>query len=84
MVFSAEQLPRLGAGRTYQLWVIPKDSAPVSAGVFDADAAGTSVLTMPLPQSVTVVAGLTVAVTDEPRGGSLQPTTQPFLAGVTN
>lgn len=85
LVLSVGQLPRLGPNRTYQLWVIPAGSTtPVSAGLFDADAAGTSTVTVPVPQGVTVVAGLTVAVTDEPRGGSLQPTTTPFLAGVTN
>ena len=35
LIFSAERLPRLGANRTYQLWVIPKDQAPISLGVMD-------------------------------------------------
>jgi len=50
LIFSAEQLPRLGANRTYQLWVIPKGASPISAGVFDGDAAGSSMLTVPMPR----------------------------------
>jgi len=80
LIFSAEEMPRLSANRTYQLWVItPENPSPISAGVFAADAGGTSMLTVPLPQGVTVVAA--VAVSDEPSGGSPQPTTAPFLVG---
>ena len=73
-VFHLQPAP---VGRTYQLWAIAKGK-PVSLGIFNTTAEGRLTTQMELP------AGLTfelTAVTEEPAGGSPQPTQQPFLIG---
>jgi len=67
-------------GRTYQLWLITTTSAtPVGAGTFAPDSSGSAVhtATYPLERDALVA----IAVSEEPAGGSPQPTTQPFLVG---
>lgn len=64
------------AGRTLELWVIDRKGKPRPAAIFRPDADGTKLLIV--PQNV---AGDTLAVTDEPEGGSLLPTTTPFVTG---
>ncbi len=67
-------------GRTYQLWGIDTvaGTAPVSLGTFDPDAAQRAALTVAMPAGA---AFDLAAVTEEPAGGSAQPTTTPFLVG---
>ena len=81
VIFSADRLPSIGPNRTYQLWVIPAGpgAAPVSVGLFDIDATGTSAVSLALSSAVTSVAA--VAVSEEPAGGSLAPTSAPLLVG---
>ena len=62
--------------RTYELWVIDAKGKPRPAGVFLPDADGTKLLIV--PQDVN---GDTLAVTEEPLGGSALPTTAPFVTG---
>ncbi|MEW2139487.1 anti-sigma factor [Streptomyces sp. NPDC005409] len=69
-VFTAANLPKPGAGRTYQLW-LDHDGRMRPAGFIDDD--GTVVLTGNPADAGAV--GLTL----EPAGGSPQPTTQPLL-----
>jgi anti-sigma-K factor RskA len=64
------------AGRTFELWVIDRKGKPRPAGVFMPDADGSKLLIVPQD-----VSGDTLAVTDEPLGGSLLPTTTPFVTG---
>ena len=80
MVMTAFNLPAAAEGRTYQVWGIDTaaGTAPVSLGTFDSDANASATLTLVLPAGVTFDLG---AVTDEPSGGSAQPTTTPFLVG---
>ncbi len=78
LVFAAEGLAPLPAGRTYQLWVISR-GAPVSAGVFDVTPGGHARIVMPTPETLTQVEA--VAVTVEPAGGLAAPSTTPILAG---
>ncbi len=78
VVVAAFELPPAPAGRTYQLWAIKKGQAPVSVGTFNTPPGGRVVVTLRMP------AGLKPdlsAVTEEPAGGSPQPTQQPFLVG---
>lgn len=78
VVIAAFDLPPAPAGRTYQLWAIRKGEAPVSLGTFNPPPNGGAVVTVRMP------AGLRPdlsAVTEEPAGGSPQPTRQPFLVG---
>lgn len=81
MVFSAEGLAALPAGRTYQLWVISR-GAPISAGVFEATADGRARVVISTPDSLTAVEA--VAVTVEPSGGLPAPSTIPILAGAAS
>jgi anti-sigma-K factor RskA len=78
VVVAAFQLPPAPAGRTYQLWAIKKGQAPVSLGTFDTPATGRTVVTLAMPAGFKPDVS---AVTEEPAGGSPQPTTQPFLVG---
>jgi len=57
-------------GRTLELWAIPEGAAPISLGVLPED--GRAALL--LPEGVAAL-GLTLAISDEPIGGS--PTGQP-------
>ncbi len=79
LVFTAANLAALPAGKTYQLWLIPTEGNPISAGVFDPDAQGAgTILLPPLPEGVAAKA---FAVTVEPSGGVPQPTGPIVLVG---
>jgi anti-sigma-K factor RskA len=79
VVFAAFSLPPAPQGRTYQLWAIASaTSTPVSLGTFNTSADGVGRLAVKLPEGTRIAIG---AVTEEPAGGSPQPTTQPFLVG---
>lgn len=79
MVFTADGLPMLPAGKTYQLWVIVNDK-PVSVGVFAPDTTGRVNAVMDTP-SIPAMPGA-VAVTLEPEGGLPQPSSAPILVGL--
>lgn len=81
LLVAAQNLPPLAQGRTYQLWGIRGTEAPVSLGTFDTGADGDALVTLP---ASAVGAYEVSAITDEPAGGSPQPTTQPFLVGAWN
>ncbi|HEU4722042.1 MAG TPA: anti-sigma factor [Gemmatimonadaceae bacterium] len=74
--FVAHQVPMPRAGRTYQLWLVTP-TAKISAGTFSPTPDGEVMMqaTYALPKDSLAA----VAVTDEPQGGSPEPTTQPFL-----
>jgi len=77
IVIAANSLPPAASGRTYQLWGIQTGRPPVSLGTFNADSSGRALTTLPIPAGLRIAV---TAVTDEPSGGSAQPTTTPFLA----
>jgi anti-sigma-K factor RskA len=72
MDITAEQMPSMPSARTLQLWLLPKSGKPVSAAIFHPDAAGQIALVAPVTLPWNEIAAL--AVTDEPAGGSPQPT----------
>jgi anti-sigma-K factor RskA len=77
-VLRASKLRPAPSGRTYQLWFI-KDGKPVPSVTFDVAPAGDA-----LVPKVTVPTGGQIsaaAVTEEPTGGSQQPTTPILLVG---
>lgn len=76
------QLPPLQPGRVYQLWRIQGSNSPASAGLFHVSAQGYT--TAALPDGQQPQAGETVAVTNEPDGGSPGPTSKPLIAGTSN
>ncbi len=67
-VVTFEELPVVGADRTYELWVIDEAGA-TPAGLFRPDPGTTQVLL-----DEPVAAGVTIGLTIEPAGGSDQPT----------
>jgi anti-sigma-K factor RskA len=75
------QLPPLAQGRVYQVWRIPGSGNPLSTGLFKVDQQGYGQIALPPDQQPQ--AGETIAVTDEPDGGSAGPTTQPLIAGTS-
>ena len=77
IVFVANALPPAKAGRIYQLWGIEAGRSPVSLGTFNTDSTGQAVASLGVPPGLRIAV---TAVTDEPAGGSAQPTTTPFLA----
>jgi len=73
----ASHLPKPPAGKTYEMWVVPKGGkAPLPAGTFQSDDAGNA---MHIQRgAVDVNAAAAVAVTLENEGGASTPT-QPIL-----
>jgi anti-sigma-K factor RskA len=78
VVMAVFDLPPAPAGRTYQLWAIATGTPPVSLGTFNTGPDGRLTAAMAVPSGLTF--DLT-AVTEEPAGGSPQPTQSPFLVG---
>ena len=77
-VLHASKLKPTPPGRTYQLWFI-RDGKPVPSVTFDVAPAGDALL-----REVTVPSGgalSAAAITQEPAGGSQQPTTPILLVG---
>ena len=81
VILAAFQLPPAREGRTYQLWGIAKGGTPVSLGTFNTLPTGEGRHVAVAPPGLTISVG---AVTEEPAGGSPQPTTTPFLVGQVN
>jgi anti-sigma-K factor RskA len=78
VVLAAQRLPQLPAGRTFQLWIVPRQGAPISAGLFRPDAAGAVVHIAAVKARFAEAAAL--AVTNEPAGGRPTPTLPPMWA----
>ena len=74
--FVAHQVPMPRAGRTYQLWLVTP-TAKISAGTFVPTPEGEVMMQAKYALPSDSLAA--VAVTDEPMGGSPEPTTEPFL-----
>ena len=70
------------SNRTYQLWLVMKDknAKPMSAAMFRPDASGKVMLMVPaMPAEMSSTAAL--AISEEPSGGSPQPTSAPIWVG---
>ena len=79
LVFVAANLTDLPDGREYQLWMTkPSAPKPASAGVFVPDDSGHSYVQVDDGELVSDAQSF--AVTDEPAGGSPQPTGAKFLS----
>ncbi len=77
----ASHLKRPSAGRTYQLWLIASGHpAPISAGTFAPDAAGSAVVHAKYALAPGTLKR--IAVTEEPDGGVAAPTGPVVFAGV--
>lgn len=81
-IVTAFDLPAARAGRSYQLWAIAEGKSPVSMGTFNTDAAGRATLAIPVDAGVTALGFIKYCgLTEEPTGGSPQPTEAPRLLG---
>jgi hypothetical protein len=82
LILLATNLKPLPEGKTYQLWIIPANGqAPVPAGLFHPDAAGTATLVLP-PLSAGIAAKA-FGVTIEKASGATSPTLPIILSGAT-
>jgi len=72
VAITAEQMPSLPSARTLQLWFVPKTGMPMSVAIFRPDSMGQIALVAPVHMPPNEIAAL--AVTEEPAGGSPQPT----------
>ena len=66
------------AAKSYQLWLVPADGKPISAGVFNPVSGRTDHMMMKLPPGI---AAREFAVSLEPAGGMPQPTGPMVLIG---
>ena len=82
LVFTASNLPAPPPGRAYQLWVLTKQPAPISAGMMKPDASGRVNVRFDMPADLPRPVAL--AVTLEPEGGVAAPTGDKYLVGLTN
>jgi anti-sigma-K factor RskA len=82
LVMMATKLPALPPGRTYQLWVLTGQPAPISAGVLVPDADGNVTVRFDTPPDIPKPAAM--AVTLEPSGGVPSPTGPKYLVGLAN
>jgi anti-sigma-K factor RskA len=80
LVFTASNLPAPPAGRTYQLWVLTRQPAPISAGLFKPDSGGRVTARFDTPLDLPQPIGM--AVTIEPEGGVSAPTGDKYLVGL--
>ena len=67
------------AGRTYQLWLVTAKSEKISAGTFNTDAKGRAVVQATYALAEADLAA--IAITEEPMGGSEQPTGTILVVG---
>lgn len=77
LVFTATNLPRLPAGRVYQVWVVPQ-GAPISMGLLMPDNSGNATN---VTAGIDLPAAVAIAVTLEPAGGVPAPTGEKYLVG---
>jgi hypothetical protein len=80
LILEASNLKPLPEGKTYELWVIPANgSAPIPAGLFQPDAAGSA--SVVLPKIAEGVPAKAFGVTIEKGEGSATPTAPILLSG---
>lgn len=75
-------LASLPADQTYELWLIPSDGDPVSAGLVQVTADGATVSQIPMPSQPQEFAAVGLSI--EPAGGSPQPTGPIVLLGTVS
>jgi anti-sigma-K factor RskA len=78
LVMSAN-MPQMASNMTLQLWMVPKKGQPMSVGIFRPDGQGHVMLVAAPGEPITEIAAL--AISEEPAGGSLQPTSAPVWVG---
>ena len=82
VAITADLMPTMPAARTLQLWFVPKKGQPMSIAIFRPDSDGQVAIVAPVNMPMNGIAAL--AVTEEPAGGSPQPTTNPAWIAQVN
>jgi hypothetical protein len=82
VAITADQMPSMPAARTLQLWFVPKTGKPMSIAIFHPDTQGQIAVIAPVNMPRNEIAAL--AVTEEPAGGSPQPTSNPAWMAQVN
>ncbi len=82
VAITADQMPSMPSARTLQLWFVPKTGKPMSVAIFRPNAEGQIAIIAPVNMPVAEIVAL--AVTEEPAGGSPQPTTNPAWVAQVN
>jgi anti-sigma-K factor RskA len=82
VAITADQMPAMPSARTLQLWFVPKTGKPMSIAIFHPDAQGQIAVIAPANMPRNEIAAL--AVTEEPAGGSPQPTSNPAWIAQVN
>lgn len=82
VAITADQMPSIAPARTLQLWFMPKAGKPMSVAIFRPDAAGQIALVAPVHMPMNEIA--TLEITEEPGGGSPQPTASPAWMAQVN
>ena len=82
IVISGKNVPAPSGTHTFQLWLIPKarGGKPIPSFASRPDAQGKFVMLVANPPN-TMDATKALAITEEPAGGSPQPTTKPIWLG---
>jgi hypothetical protein len=75
VAITADQMPPMPAAHTLQLWFVPKKGQPLSVAIFRPDSQGQVELVAPVNVAREEITA--VSVSEEPAGGSPQPTTAP-------
>ena len=75
----ATGLPALQPGRCYELWFFATGQKPVRSELFTPDSNSEASITAIIPRGMGAIAQ--AAITEEPAGGSNQPTSDPCIAG---
>lgn len=78
LVMSAN-MPQMASNMTLQLWMVPKKGQPMSVGIFRPDGEGHVMLVAAPGEPIAEIAAL--AISEEPAGGSAQPTSAPVWVG---
>jgi Anti-sigma-K factor rskA len=73
----ASNLPKLAPGKTYQMWLVPKEGAPKPAGLFQSSDRQSAMHFLAGPVDSAALAAVAVSV--EPEAGSSAPTTTPLI-----
>jgi anti-sigma-K factor RskA len=79
LVLAGDKMPEIASTRTLQLWVVPREGMPISVGIFRPSATGQVLVVLPPEEPMGDAKEL--AISEEPAGGSPQPTSTPAWVG---
>ena len=76
VAIAADGLPVVPPARTLQLWLLSKKGNPLSTAIFRPDSEGLVTVVAPIHMPLDEIAGMSIS--EEPAGGSPQPTSSPM------